>query len=937
MDSLRIKLREWLRGQPGALEATALSNDCRGLSALAPNNPNTLCHLASGTVPGLVPLARMASELKGFLHDIIREASAFITRRAHVVPPYLGGLQGHASSAVPSSGAPQAQAVSVGVLNPGRSGFLSICTHEVLWWRLIHITKELHRKNVAICMLPSWRWPPGIEVPDDLGFQLVGTPSTSWASIGALVCSQVAHLVHQLDSFCTPRTLWLAMNLGTKSACIIGGFYAAPGGDVETWSLVLQQYDAIHCAFPDTPIVLAGDGNAHFSHVVHHQQDCSCLHCRQGTRDREIEALVNASNLNVLNVDAPTHDSGTLIDVILGESGVKAEAVTHSDNIGGSDHRLVTVSFDNIQFGVSWQPDARVCWTHGQLWTDALRSVQHLLDELADATSQATQEICSASSLPTKRKRAILDTAAWCREAVVASLGHLHGMITVRPTNKRPRRASTTSPPREPAEISKAWVSEATRKHQLSARQKFSELCSQNPGKASAFLSGILNRSRSFNIALRDECTLEPLSFSQTAELLAEDMRARADNDFPVNMVGRQQMTEVVSAIRHAGAPSTGVPGAAPLPTHTTAQLPLLYTSAEFQECLLKISCSKKSVHAPLAAVKAGFLAADNLALELCNLGRVCGLTASMWSIRHISPIRKAGPRNVTSVKNLRPISRASDMSAVQDALWLSRCKSFIDAFTDDAQMGGKFDCVAIMVALIMHAQVRHYQGLLTYFVFADLKWAFDVADVNLMLLTCYEAGIVGLDWQLLDDFFRQDEAVVVVGGCLSSLLKLGAGIPQGRRFSMHAFSASMKLLQHTMNSVAATSATVLPDFARAAPEETWVYLTPHPSPALVPLHLNRSSISSAIERCLLSGNVSDARRLAIHLLPSLPTFHERSVCLESIGLGRLGPLFFVDDVAGPYPDAASVDAILSDGLERYARLARASFNFGPQKTASMA
>ena len=48
----------------------------------------------------------------------------------------------------------------------------------------------------------------------------------------------------------------------------------------------------------------------------------------------------------------------------------------------------------------------------------------------------------------------------------------------------------------------------------------------------------------------------------------------------------------------------------------------------------------------------------------------------------------------------------------------------------------------------------------------ADLKWAFDVADVNLMLFTCYEAGIVDLDWQMLDDFFRLDVASVVVGGC---------------------------------------------------------------------------------------------------------------------------------------------------------------------------
>ena len=128
----------------------------------------------------------------------------------------------------------------------------------------------------------------------------------------------------------------------------------------------------------------------------------------------------------------------------------------------------------------------------------------------------------------------------------------------------------------------------------------------------------------------------------------------------------------------------------------------------------------------------------------------------------------------VTAITNLRPVSRASDMSAIQDVLWLSRCKPFIERYSGECQLGGKFDCVAIIVALVLHAQVRNYQGLLTYFLFADLKWAFDVP-----FLTCYEAGIVGLDWRMLDDLFRQDVASVVVGGCLSTLLKLELGSPR--------------------------------------------------------------------------------------------------------------------------------------------------------------
>ena len=87
-----------------------------------------------------------------------------------------------------------------------------------------------------------------------------------------------------------------------------------------------------------------------------------------------------------------------------------------------------------------------------------------------------------------------------------------------------------------------------------------------------------------------------------------------------------------------------------------------------------------------------------------------------------------------------------------------------IESYTGSAQLGGKFDCVGIVVALVLHAQVRHYQGLFTYLLFGDLKWAFDIADRNLMLVTCYLAGIVETEWLLLHDFFAQDHFVAIVG-----------------------------------------------------------------------------------------------------------------------------------------------------------------------------
>ena len=44
-------------------------------------------------------------------------------------------------------------------------------------------------------------------------------------------------------------------------------------------------------------------------------------------------------------------------------------------------------------------------------------------------------------------------------------------------------------------------------------------------------------------------------------------------------------------------------------------------------------------------------------------------------------------------------------------------------------QFGGKHDAIALVLAVLLHVQIRDYQGLLSYVLFADLKHAFDVAN----------------------------------------------------------------------------------------------------------------------------------------------------------------------------------------------------------------
>ena len=67
-----------------------------------------------------------------------------------------------------------------------------------------------------------------------------------------------------------------------------------------------------------------------------------------------------------------------------------------------------------------------------------------------------------------------------------------------------------------------------------------------------------------------------------------------------------------------------------------------------------------------------------------------------------------------------------------------------------------------------------------------------------------------------------------------------------------------------------------------------------------------------------------------------MESFHDRAFCLDFLGADSVGQLLFVDDVSAPYPDTQCVAAVLNEGLGKYARLAKAAFNFGPSKTATM-
>ena len=238
-----------------------------------------------------------------------------------------------------------------------------------------------------------------------------------------------------------PRFLWILI-LGPASVkVVVGGFYAAPGGDENTWEAALLQFHALVDSGCYSDVLLVFDGNVHFRSAVRHEQPCDCRHCCQSAVDRRIEAKMLATGLNVLNDGLPTHESGYVLDLVLGLPG-SATSFTLPQFIAGSDHKMVVAQSSfrvtaDLSFGLN-----RVSWSHSESWREGLNHIDQLLRHSGEVVDSVFIEIQTCSDVPKKRKRALLEAAAWMREAIYCVLGHCISAVKVSAASSTRRAAA---------------------------------------------------------------------------------------------------------------------------------------------------------------------------------------------------------------------------------------------------------------------------------------------------------------------------------------------------------------------------------------------------------------------------------------------------------------------------------------------------------------
>ncbi|CAK0891154.1 unnamed protein product [Prorocentrum cordatum] len=734
------------------------------------------------------------------------------------------------------------------VLNPGRSGLLALGTDALLDWRLQAMAQLLHDENIDICITPGARFLPGAALPAGYPYCWLGERSASWGAVGIFLRPELLPVVRPLPDVSSARVQWFEIwtsSSGTTAASgpslVFAAVYPAPGGDVETWSAILGELTRLRSRFPHASFLVAGDANIHLSYVLSHRPGRGCCHCHQSPEDRDIEAMLCAASLIACNPPAPTHDSGTCIDLVLADLGQQISVAVLEAVAVASDHRLLCWSMPcqcdrsaHVGFGrVSWRADSQ--------WDDALSAVEPLLQFAASAV-----ELCvhapwlrppwSGGQASVAQRRVLLDMAAWSRDVLYTLAGHAAGVTRAVASAASRKRRRPVGP--APADFShhqafKKAATQAAWDARRGAAQRFPHLRALNPGAAERFLSSFFAGPDRFEIALADPATGRGFSADEMLQAIEQDLQARASNNFPHDREACLVTARAVSAVRQSGAARAG----AGLSTRRRR----LYSMAELA--------------------------------------------------------------------------------------------------------GGVGDPLLLLLALLLHAQLRGAQGPPTYWALTDLRWAFDVASHDAMRLSSYLAGVVEDEWLLLDDFIQMDIQFVALQGLASEFFRLPCGTAQGKRFSAYVFNAEVEWLADAVMAVLPQGCAtwVPPVYRRACP----VGVGPPPPfplrPPSPPSVNAAAAIATSVSATALGEGAPWARAAAdlAEWACGGATEADRAAAQDALGAEHLQPLQFSDDLIVPCPPPGALRAVVSaepdSACSRFARAVRADFNYASGKTAAMA
>ena len=782
----------WCNAEVGApkfhkVAAAGLVKDCRDLLGSAPLGISNL--LPEGFL--------FRSQLRLFVDGTVKFLKTVSDSLQHtagvarlvVSAPWSGGCK---AARVDNKDVNCASTLDLRVasLNPGNAGFSSLRGGHTIWWKLWEIAEFGLCNNIAILVVPGPRFPPGTVLPDGFPYVYVGPASGSWDSVGVLLLSEIAPQVEILDHVSgSDRRLWMRVNVHMQDPMFLVAFYGITGDD-SFFRALLDEAQNFPYFFG------IGDGNIHLASVVVHPKPCTCSHCKQSSADRAVEKMFMRRRIQVLNpVGERTHDSGTIIDLLICSHNVPilpAVAVLTPRSILNSDHGAIIATFSLKVLADYSRSFGRVAWSGQSDWATSLSILEPLLHKLAlIVEALAGDSIFVALAQDRKqvgRRRELLNSLFWLRNAWYTLAGHLGGNVRV----SAPRQQYSSASRRTALEKAKEEVDRRT----WTTWKEYIGLRNTDKNLAIQYLSKVVKPKQPFRIHLLDEDTGAPLDTDESVNAILDDLMQRPAEATPLVDVQSHYSHTVVSHIRQSNAlydPELN------LRIEDKCNGP--YTIHEFEMALKTIKASKVALCGSLAATKAACKGGRALSLALSNCVLMWQVCPEYNAIREINPIRKKGPSLVQKLKCLRPVSQATDLAALQDALWLNRHKDSLIKFWGPSQYGGQYEALAAVICVVLLSQLRTGAHLSTWWNFSDERSAFDVVPKDDIRLGTFRAGVVGASWMLLDDVLRQDAVRVRFMHLMSVWTPSIAGIGQGRKMSLHNFNTAAKFLHDVIES----------------------------------------------------------------------------------------------------------------------------------------
>ncbi|CAK0841879.1 unnamed protein product [Prorocentrum cordatum] len=158
---------------------------------------------------------------------------------------------------------------------------------------------------------------------------------------------------------------------------------------------------------------------------------------------------------------------------------------------------------------------------------------------------------------PSLVRLALLDGAAWARDAIVTLVGHTAGATRALASARRPRVGPPQLADPEVHDGHDAYrraVAQATWSAHKAVIRKYAQLRRDAPNQAERYIAKFFSAQQAFEIAHAQPTTGEPLECPGMAAAAEADLRARVDNDFPRDPAEQDAQRKVVSTIRAAGA-----------------------------------------------------------------------------------------------------------------------------------------------------------------------------------------------------------------------------------------------------------------------------------------------------------------------------------------------------------------------------------------------